>query len=81
MVAQQMPGAPDDPPAMLYRGGENADEDDICWWLPNEECFKQLLRKLGFPEVEAVGTYEGVQRPANEPFSRRIVRARRAGAA
>ncbi len=77
VVAQQMPGTPDDPPAMLYQGGENPGEDDICWWLPNEQCFTQLLRKLGFAEVAGVGTYEGVQRPANEPFSRRIVRAQR----
>lgn len=80
VVAQQMPGQPDDPPAMLYEGGENPGEDDICWWLPNQRCFTQLLRKLGFAEAVAVGTYEGVQRPANQPFSRRIVWARRDGA-
>jgi len=78
VIAQMMPGAPDDPPAMLYQGGEVPGEDDVCWWLPNEQCFTQLLRKLGFAGVKTVGTYEGVQRPANEPFSRRILQATRA---
>lgn len=80
VVAQEMPGNPDDPPAMTYRGGEKTGEDDICWWLPNEACFKQLLKKLGFAEVEAVGNNEGLLRPAGYWFSRRILRARRATA-
>jgi hypothetical protein len=63
---------------MLYRGGEKLGEDDICWWLPNEACFKQVLKKLGFAEVEAVGNNEGLLRPAGHPFSRRILHARRA---
>jgi len=80
VVAQEMPGNPDDPPAMTYRGGEKTGEDDICWWLPNEACFKQLLKKLGFAEVEAVGNNEGLLRPAGYWFSRRILRAQRATA-
>lgn len=78
IVAQEMPGKPDDEPAMLYRGGENPTEDDICWWLPNEACFRQLLKKLGFAEVAAVGDNDGMLRPANFWFSRRILHARRA---
>jgi 2-polyprenyl-3-methyl-5-hydroxy-6-metoxy-1,4-benzoquinol methylase len=77
IVAQEMPGTADDAPAMIYRGGEKLGEDDICWWLPNEACFKQLLKKLGFAEVEAVGDNDGLLRPAGHPFSRRILHARR----
>jgi hypothetical protein len=73
-----MPGAPDEPPAMIYQGGETLGEDDICWWLPNEQCFTQLLHKLGFGDVIAVGDHEGVQRPAGGRFSRRILHASRA---
>jgi tRNA (mo5U34)-methyltransferase len=77
VVAQEMPGAPDDEPAMMYRGGENPGTDDICWWLPNEACFRQLLKKLGFAEVVAVGSNAGMLRPAGHWFSRRILHARR----
>lgn len=78
IVAQEMPGKPDDEPAMIYRGGEIPTEDDICWWLPNEACFRQLLKKLGFANVAAVGNNDGMLRPANFWFSRRILHARRA---
>jgi tRNA (mo5U34)-methyltransferase len=78
IVAQEMPGSPEDPPAMIYRGGEKTGEDDICWWLPNEACFSQLLKKLGFASVGAVGNNNGMLRPAGHWFSRRILQAKRA---
>ena len=78
VIAQMMPGSPNDPPAMVYSGGDKPREDDICWWLPNEQCFVQLLKKLGFADVRVVGTHEGEQRPAGHPFSRKILHARRA---
>ena len=77
IVAQEMPGKSEDEPAIIYRGGENPTEDDICWWLPNEACFRQLLKKLGFAQVEAVGNNDGLLRPANFRFSRSILHARR----
>jgi SAM-dependent methyltransferase len=77
VVAQFMPGSPNDEPAMLYAGGEIKGEDDICWWLPNEQCFKQLLRKLGFGEVFSVGDYRGIHRPAGNLYSRRVLHAKR----
>jgi tRNA (mo5U34)-methyltransferase len=80
MIAQRMPGGSGDSPAMAYVGGENPLEDDICWWLPNEQCFHQLLKKLGFPRVETIGTHEGVLRPAGHAYSRQILRAERARA-
>jgi tRNA (mo5U34)-methyltransferase len=78
VIAQMMPGAPEDPAAMVYAGGEKPGEDDICWWLPNEQCFLQILKKLGFADVRVVGIHEGEQRPAGHPFSRKILHARRA---
>jgi hypothetical protein len=77
VVAQEMPGTFEDAPAMLYRGGEDPGEDDICWWLPNEACFRQLLKKLGFVDAIAVGNNEGILRPAGFRFSRRILHAHR----
>lgn len=81
VIAQAIPGSPSDPPAMLYEGGETPGDDCISWWLPNEQCFKQLLRKLGFAEVVAVGNHEGIHRPAGNIFSRRILHAKRVGTA
>jgi tRNA (mo5U34)-methyltransferase len=77
MVAQEMPGAAGDPPAMHYRGGDKLGEDDICWWLPNESCFRQLLHKLGFAQVTRVGNNDGLLRPAGHWFSRSILHAQR----
>jgi tRNA (mo5U34)-methyltransferase len=77
VVAQEMPGTGDDPPAMLYRGGENPSEDDICWWLPNEACFRQLLKKLRFTEIVAVGNNDGMLRPAGFRYVRKILHAHR----
>lgn len=76
-IAQMMPGEPDDKAAMIWDGGTDPDNDDICWWLPNEQCFIQMLRKLGFSEVRKIGTHEGLLRPAGHPFSRRVIRADR----
>lgn len=78
VVAQMMPGEPEDAPAMIYQGGRNPLEDDICWWLPNEQCFRQILLKLGFATAEVAGTYEGILRPAGHPYTRRVLHARRA---
>jgi SAM-dependent methyltransferase len=76
-IAQMMPGEPDDRPAMIYEGGADPDRDDICWWLPNEQCFIQMLHKLGFSDVRKVGTHEGLLRPGGHPFVRRVIRADR----
>lgn len=77
VIAQFMPGTADDAPAMQYVGGAIPGEDKVCWWLPNEQCFKQLLQKVGFARVTAVGNYEGIHRPAGNLFSRRILHATR----
>lgn len=81
VIAQFMPGGPHDAPAFLYQGGDSVDDDNICWWLPNERCFTELLRKLGFPEVTAVGNYEGLHRPAGNMYSRRVIHAKRVSSA
>jgi tRNA (mo5U34)-methyltransferase len=76
-VAQMMPGEPDDTPAMIYQGGVDPDHDDICWWLPNEQCLIQVLRKLGFRNVRKVGTHQGLLRPGGHSFVRNVIRADR----
>ncbi|MEQ1887226.1 MAG: hypothetical protein ABL967_19340 [Bryobacteraceae bacterium] len=79
VIAQMMPGSAEDPPAMIYSGGASPLEDDICWWLPNEQCFVQMLKKLGFADVRVVGAHDGELRSAGHPFiTRKVLHARRA---
>jgi tRNA (mo5U34)-methyltransferase len=47
------------PPMMCYRGGDKAGQDGFDWWLPNVTCLEQLLKKMGFKKVEAVGRLAG----------------------
>lgn len=77
MLAQMLPDGPQEPPAMVYTGGSDPEEDHICWWLPNKSCLMQMLLKLGFATVEEVGWHSGILRPGAYPFRRVILRARK----
>jgi tRNA (mo5U34)-methyltransferase len=77
VFAQMLPDGPQEPPAMVYVGGGDPDEDHISWWLPNQSCLEQMLTKLGFRTVEEVGWHSGVLRPGGYPFRRMILRARK----
>jgi tRNA (mo5U34)-methyltransferase len=60
---------------MVYRGGEDPEEDDVCWWMPTKLCFTQLLKKFGFQRVQEVGKHRGVVMPLEHPFERTILQA------
>jgi tRNA (mo5U34)-methyltransferase len=77
VLAQMLPDGPQEPPAMMYVGGGDPEEDHISWWLPNQSCLVQMLTKLGFPSVEEVGWHSGILRPGGYPFRRMILRARK----
>jgi tRNA (mo5U34)-methyltransferase len=77
VFAQMLPDGPDEPPAMMYVGGGDPEEDHISWWLPNKSCLVQMLMKLGFPVVEETGWHSGILRPGGHPFKRIILRARK----
>ncbi|HWF08688.1 MAG TPA: methyltransferase domain-containing protein [Bryobacteraceae bacterium] len=77
VLAQMLPEGPQEPPAMAYVGGDDPDEDHISWWLPNRACLVQMLKKLGFREVEGCGWHSGILRPGGHPFKRAILRARK----
>lgn len=74
VLSQVMPEQPAEP-AMLYVGGANPTEDDVSWWLPNQSCMEQMLKKLGFRTVAEVGRNTGVLRPSGHPFDRPILHA------
>jgi tRNA (mo5U34)-methyltransferase len=75
VIAQVMPEAADGRPAMHYVGGDSLDSDEVSWWWPNQACLEQLLKKLGFRKVEAVGRHTGVLRPSGYAYDRAILRA------
>jgi SAM-dependent methyltransferase len=77
VFAQMLPDGPQEPPAMMYVGGDDPEEDHISWWLPNKSCLIQMLTKLGFPIVDEVGWHSGILRPGGHPFRRVILRARK----
>jgi SAM-dependent methyltransferase len=77
VLAQMLPEGPQEPPAMMYVGGGDPEEDHISWWLPNKSCLTELLTKLGFPVVEEVGWHSGILMPGSYPFRRMILRARK----
>jgi tRNA (mo5U34)-methyltransferase len=77
IVAQELPGAADAAPAMLYVGGDTPGFDYINWWMPNQRCLEQILRKLGFNDVRVAGHNVGYGRPGGIRFDRTVVHASR----
>lgn len=77
VFAQVLPPGPQEPAAMLYTGGDDPNEDEVSWWLPNQACLEALLRKLGFAQVREVGYHRGVVEPGSHPFERVILEARK----
>jgi len=70
-----LPDGPQEPPAMVYIGGDNLAGDEVAWWHPNLSCLVQMLRKLGFANVEQTGFHRGLLQPAGFPFERVLLRA------
>jgi O-methyltransferase len=77
VVVEQCPGAVDDPPALLYRGGSSPEEDEVQWWLMNRACLEQILRKLGFREVREVGRHVAVMQTSGYQVERTVLHATR----
>jgi SAM-dependent methyltransferase len=80
IFAGVLPDGPQEPPAMVYVGGADPHDDEVAWWHPNLSCLMQMLRKLGFAQVERTGYHRGLVRPAGYPFERVVVRARKSPA-
>lgn len=75
VLAGVLPEGPQEPPAMVYIGGADAENDEVAWWHPNLSCLMQILQKLGFAEVDQVGFHKGALRPSGYEFERVILRA------
>lgn len=77
VVAQDLPEGLGSRPAVLYVGGEELGEEHLTWWMPNQACLSQLLKKLGFKTIEVVGYNRGAMRPGGVYFDRPVVHARK----
>jgi tRNA (mo5U34)-methyltransferase len=77
IFAGVLPEGPQEPPAMMYIGGANADEDEVAWWHPNLSCLTQMLSKLGFKHVLNAGFHRGVLYPSGYGFERVVLRAQK----
>jgi tRNA (mo5U34)-methyltransferase len=75
VVAQDFIETLDRRPAMVYIGGDTPGGDNRNWWLPNRVCLEQMLRKLGFGEVRAVGRHAGVMRRSWHHYHRTVIHA------
>ncbi len=77
VLAQAMAELPGEVPAMIYVGGSDPEEDEISWWHPTKECFRQLLKKFGFRKVFEAGRHSGIVMPGEHPFERIVLHATR----
>jgi hypothetical protein len=77
VLSQEVPESLGSKPAVRYVGGEKLGEENMRWWLPNVACLQQILKKLGFKEVEVVGRNRGVTNPGGVYFDRPIIQARK----
>jgi tRNA (mo5U34)-methyltransferase len=75
VLSQIMPKDGGAKPAMLYVGGDTPGADEVSWWLPNQACLVELLKKLGFRSVTEVGRNRGVLRPSGYVYDRPILHA------
>jgi tRNA (mo5U34)-methyltransferase len=77
ILSQGLADLPENRPALLYVGGETPGSDEISWWWPNYAFFEQILRKLGFRQVELKGYHRGIVRPGGGSFNRAVIHASR----
>jgi tRNA (mo5U34)-methyltransferase len=75
VLSQYLPVGFGSRPAVLYVGGDTIGDDHATWWFPNRECFEQILRKLGFRDVQVVGRNTGVTRPGGTYYERSVLEA------
>lgn len=77
VIADDITGTLEDPPALLYVGGERPEADFGEWWRPNLAWFHQVLKRLGFSSVLTVGYLEGHLWPGGGPYRKRVLQAHR----
>lgn len=80
VLSQHMPERYGARPLAEYVGGARLGEPNLTWWVPNQPCLEQLLRKVGFHEVELVGRNIGAMRPGGVYYDRPILHARKTSA-
>lgn len=62
VISQDLPEICGDTPVMGYYGGDQPGGDVRSWWHPNEACWMQMLKRVGFADVRVAGHHTGVVR-------------------
>jgi len=52
-------------PVMLFHPDNSRDDNPSNWWSPNEQCLHEMLRAVGFSEIEV--TFKNLPNPATPP--------------
>jgi hypothetical protein len=78
MVTVELPfPGPTDQPLIAFRGIANGKEEGRTWWMTSRAAAEQMLRRLGFANVEVAGRCSGIARRAWFPYWREVLRATR----
>jgi tRNA (mo5U34)-methyltransferase len=77
IISQDIPELAGTTPVMVYQGGDRAQGDSRSWWLPNTACWTQMLKRLGFADVQVSGHHDGVVRREWLYYDRAILVATR----
>jgi tRNA (mo5U34)-methyltransferase len=75
IISQDIPDIAGDQPVMQYFGGNQRGGDNRSWWLPNLACWKHMLQRLGFADVQVVGRHLGLVRRQWIRYDRVVIHA------
>ncbi len=75
IISQVFPDVEQSQPLMLYVGGTIRHGDGRSWWLTNQTCLVQMLKRLGFQTVELSGHFDHIERNTGSSTSRSVIHA------
>jgi 2-polyprenyl-3-methyl-5-hydroxy-6-metoxy-1,4-benzoquinol methylase len=75
IISQDLPDIAGDQPVMQYFGGTQRGGDNRSWWHPNLACWKHMLQRLGFADVQVVGRHQGTVRRQWIRYDRMVIHA------
>jgi SAM-dependent methyltransferase len=57
VLSQDLVKAHSRTPLLWYIGSDTSGFDNRSWWIPNQLCLEQMLKRVGFKQVEVVGRH------------------------
>lgn len=77
VIADDIIGNEDDPPALRFVGGATEEGDAAEWWRANIAWYRQVLTRMGFREIALGPPFTVTVRPSGGRLNKRVLRARR----